>query len=63
MNSPFDRSLDVAILHIASCLLPNGFDVSDKAPHTYEKLKAHLCAGKRMIVWSGNSEPSTATGA
>ena len=56
MKSPFDPVLNVAIVHIASRLLPNGFDVSDEAPDTYEKLKAHLCAGKRMIVWSGGSE-------
>jgi hypothetical protein len=56
MKSPFDPLLNVAIVHIASRLLPNGFDVSDEAPDTYEKLKAHLCAGKRMIVWSGGSE-------
>ena len=56
MNSPFDPRLNTAILHIASRLLPKGFDVSDEAPDTYEKLKAHLCAGKRMAVWSGGSE-------
>lgn len=56
MNSPFDSRLNIAILHITSRLLPNGFDVSDVAPDTYEKLKAHLCAGKRMAVWSGGSE-------
>jgi hypothetical protein len=56
MKSPFDPLLNVAIVHIASRLLPDGFDVSDEAPDTYEKLKAHLCAGKRMIVWSGGSE-------
>ena len=54
MKSPIDPLLNVAIVHIASRLLPNGFDVSDEAPDTYEKLKAHLCAG--MIVWSGGSE-------
>ena len=56
MKLPFDPSLNIAILHIASRLLPNGFDVSDEAPDTYEKLKAHLFAGKRMVVWSGGSE-------
>ena len=56
MKSPFDPSLNDAILHIASRIYPNGFDISAEAPDTYEKLKAHLDAGKPMIVWSGGSE-------
>jgi hypothetical protein len=56
MNPTIDLSLNDAILHVTSRLLPDGFDVSSDAPDTYEKLKAHLSAGKRMVVWSGGSE-------
>jgi hypothetical protein len=42
---PLDPNLNAAIIAIAKRLFPSGFDVSDDAPDTYEKLKAHLDVG------------------
>jgi hypothetical protein len=53
---PLDPELNTAIVTIASRLFPAGFDVSEDAPDTYEKLKAHLDAGKRLVVFSGGSQ-------
>ena len=53
---PLDPNLNAAILAIAKRLFPDGFDVSDDAPDTYEKLKAHLDAGNRMLVYGGGSQ-------
>jgi len=53
---PLDPELNAAIVAIASCIFPAGFDVADSAPDTYEELKAHLGAGHRMVVWSGASD-------
>src|SRR5258705_7260352 len=50
-----DPELNVAILNISRHLFPDGFDISAEAPDTYEKLKAHLDAGKRLVVFSGGS--------
>lgn len=53
---PIDTSLNVAVLHMASQILPTGFDVADVAPDNWEDLKALLDAGQRLTVWSGGSE-------
>lgn len=53
---PLDPALNSAIVAIANILFPTGFDVADVAPDTYDKLRAHLDAGHRMLVWSGASE-------
>jgi hypothetical protein len=53
---PLDRSFNIAVLHIAGKLCPGGYDVSDDAPDTYPKLRAHLDRTKQMLVWSGGSE-------
>ena len=53
---PLDTGLNVAIMHVATKLFPRGFDVSLNAPDTFEELKAHLDAGKRMVVFSGGSD-------
>ncbi len=59
-NSLSEFALDIhfnaAVLTICSRVLPGGFDVSDKAPETYEELVAHLDAGRRMLVYSGGSQ-------
>jgi hypothetical protein len=52
---PLDPNLNAAIISIAKRLFPDGFDISAEAPDTYEKLKAHLDAGKRLVVFSGGS--------
>ena len=52
---PLDTGLNVAIMHIATKLFPTGFDVSLDAPATFDELKTHLDAGKRMVVFSGGS--------
>lgn len=53
---PLNQGLNDAILSISSTLLPAGFDVSDDAPGTYKALRAHLDAGKRLVVYSGGCE-------
>jgi hypothetical protein len=53
---PLDRGLNRAILTIANRICPYGFDVSDNAPDTYEKLREHLDAGNRMVVYNGGAE-------
>jgi hypothetical protein len=53
---PLDKGLNMAILAIAARLFPTGFDVSADAPDTYHKLKSHLDAGNRMVVYGGGSE-------
>ena len=52
---PLDTGLNAAIMHISTKLFPSGFDVSPDAPTTFDELKAHLDAGKRMVVFSGGS--------
>ena len=54
--TPLDPELNAAILKISLRLFPDGFDVSDDAPDTYEKLKAHLDTGKRLVVYGGGSQ-------
>jgi hypothetical protein len=51
-----DPGLNAAIIAIASDLFPDGFDVSADAPGTYAALKAHLDAGKRLVVYDGGCE-------
>ena len=53
---PLDIGFNVAVQHIASKLCPGGYQVSDDAPDTYVKLRAHLDRTKQMKVWSGGSE-------
>jgi hypothetical protein len=53
---PLDPNLNAAVIAIAKQLFPAGFEVSEDAPDTYEKLKAHLHAGKRLVVYGGGSE-------
>ena len=50
---PLDPTLNAAILSIARNLFPDGFDVSPDAPSTYTALKAHLDAGKGLVVYDG----------
>ena len=52
---PLDIHLNAAVIHIASRLYPSGFEISDDAPDTFEKLKAQFATGQ-MIVWSGGSD-------
>jgi hypothetical protein len=49
------ESLKRAILATAMRLLPDGFDVADDAPQTFEELNVLLNSGSRMRVWSGAS--------
>jgi hypothetical protein len=53
---PLDIGLNVAVLHVANTLCPGGYQVSEDAPDTYVKLRAHLDRTKQMLVWSGGSE-------
>jgi hypothetical protein len=54
--SPLDPGFNAAVLAIAKRLWPSGYDVSETAPDTYEKLAAHLDAGKRLVIYSGGSQ-------
>ena len=56
MTKPLNNSFNIAILHIASKLFPCGYNVSPDAPASYDELRAHLNAGKRMTVFSGGSD-------
>jgi hypothetical protein len=53
---PLDPGFNAAILSIAADLFPGGFDVSPDAPSTYKALKAHMDAGKRLVVYDGGCE-------
>ena len=53
-----DHNLNVAVRTISRILLPGGFDVSEDAPDTYEKLVAHFESGARLVVYSGGSDKS-----
>ena len=55
IERPLDAGLNAAILEIASWLFPDGYGVCDKAPSSYRELKAHLDAGKRLVIYSGGS--------
>ena len=50
------RKLNAAVLAMVNNLLPMGYDVSDNAPDTYEKLVNHVNKTGRILVWSGASE-------
>jgi len=50
------RKLNAAILTMVSNLLPMGYDVSNNAPDTYERLVEHVNKTGRILVWSGASE-------
>lgn len=49
------RKLDDAIVTLAGDVLPDGFDVADDAPHTYQELIVLIDGGHRMKVWSGGT--------
>lgn len=53
---PLSVAFNVAVLHIASRVLPCGFDVSSKAPQDFESLLAHYDKTGRILVWNGASE-------
>lgn len=53
---PLSVPFNVAVLHIASRVLPCGFDVSADAPQTFESLIAHYEKTGRVLVWNGASD-------
>jgi hypothetical protein len=53
---PLDPTFNDAVIDIAKRLFPSGFDVSRRAPGTYEELKILLDAGQRLVVYDGGSE-------
>ena len=56
LNEPLDIELNAAILDIVTRVPPGGFEVADCAPDTWDELKAHLDAGRKLVVYSGGSE-------
>lgn len=52
----FDHHLNVAVLLIARRRFQGGFEVSDAAPDTYEKVVALFEADGRYVVYAGGSE-------
>jgi len=51
-----DPEYDSAILAIAQRLMPEGFDVCDHAPNTYEGVISEYQKHNRLCVWSGASD-------
>ena len=50
LQEPLDAGFNVLVAAMANRLLPDGFDVSDDAPDTYEDLKAHYgCTGRILV--------------
>lgn len=56
MLEPLNPALNAAVLAIVAKLLPEGFDVANDAPATYEALRAHVADTGRICVWSGASD-------
>ena len=56
MTQPLDRAFNAAVLHIASRLLPCGFDVGVDAPSTLEAIKGYHAKTGRIKVWNGASD-------
>lgn len=57
MNAkPLCTRFNVATLHIASRLMPCGFDVLDVAPATLDASQAYLARTGRIGVWEGASD-------
>ncbi|MGB4949365.1 MAG: hypothetical protein WBO55_01790 [Rhizobiaceae bacterium] len=60
-TSILDHHLNVAILDITNRLFPGGFDVSNDAPDTYEKLVHQFESGHRMsFMAAARNTPSSA---
>ncbi|MFN3889609.1 MAG: hypothetical protein ACK4MV_04360 [Beijerinckiaceae bacterium] len=55
-TSILDHELNVAVMVIANRLFPAGFDVSDDAPDSYEKLVQRFESGRRYVVYSGGAD-------
>ena len=56
-SHPLNRAFNVAVLHIAGRLHPQGFDVIPNDDlDTLAKLKAHVDKTKRFAVWAGASD-------
>lgn len=55
-TEPVSRAFNVAVLHIASKVLPCGFDVSADAPQDFDSLMVHYKKTGRVLVWVGASE-------
>lgn len=53
--APLSVRFNMAVQHIAACLMPCGFDVSENAPHTFDSLIAHYEKTGRVLVWNGAS--------
>jgi len=53
---PLSIPFNVAVLHIASKVLPCGFDVSPNAPQDFDSLIAHHDKTGRVLVWDGASD-------
>ena len=51
-----DSGFNVAVNHIASRVLPCGFDISSDAPGDYESLIKHYEKTGRVCVWDGASD-------
>jgi hypothetical protein len=51
-----DHGLNMAILTICRRLLPQGFDVAETAPDTYEAIVTLFESGQRYVVYAGGSE-------
>jgi|GEM_PF-5470849 len=53
---PLDRSLNCAIMKITDRILPRGYEITSRAPSSYEELQQLLNAGARLKVWPERSD-------
>ena len=53
---PLDPNFNRVVLSITDELLPQGFDVTDRAPDNYCELKAEFTRRGRIVVFAGASE-------
>ena len=56
MKAAYSQAFNEAVHAMAKRLMPQGFDVSDHAPQTYDELMAHHAATGRIKIWAGASD-------
>lgn len=55
-TAALDPDMDKACIEIAKRLMPDGYDVADDAPNTFEDLVDRVGKTGKMVVWSGASD-------
>jgi monomeric isocitrate dehydrogenase len=57
-NKPLSKEFNEAVVRMANKFLPDGFEVSDNAPSTYNALVRHLNEGNKMVVYGSDANNS-----